>query len=37
MLDAGVNEAGIVDANGAMLGRVTLQTIQQAAAVARSS
>jgi osmoprotectant transport system ATP-binding protein len=37
MLDAGANEAGIVDANGAVLGRVTLQTIQQAAAVARSA
>jgi len=34
MLDAGTDEAGIVDPNGGMLGRVTLQAIRQAAAVA---
>jgi len=37
MLDAGANEAAIVDAQGTPLGRVTLQSIQQAAAVAHSS
>jgi osmoprotectant transport system ATP-binding protein len=36
MLDAGANEAAIVDAEGKPLGRVTLQSIQQAAAVART-
>jgi osmoprotectant transport system ATP-binding protein len=36
MLDAGANEAAIVDAEGQALGRVTLQSIQQAAAVARA-
>ncbi|WP_431098180.1 ABC transporter ATP-binding protein [Polaromonas aquatica] len=35
MLDAGANEAGIVDAEGKPLGRITLRSIQQAAAVAR--
>jgi len=37
MLDAGANEAAIVGPEGQPLGRVTLQSIQQAAAVARSS
>jgi len=36
MLDAGANEAAIVGEQGQPLGRVTLQTIQQAAAVART-
>jgi osmoprotectant transport system ATP-binding protein len=36
MLDAGANEAAIVDAEGQPVGRVTLQSIQQAAAVART-
>jgi osmoprotectant transport system ATP-binding protein len=36
MLDAGADEAGIVDGHGASLGRITLAGIRQAAQVAKS-